>query len=37
VTVLSSMDVTLSFGAASVFEPGRDRRTALMASVTLMR
>jgi hypothetical protein len=35
-TVLSSMDVTLSVGAASVFERGQDTRRALMASVTLM-
>jgi hypothetical protein len=36
-TVLSSMDVTLSFGAAAVFERNEDTRRALMASVTLMR
>ena len=35
-TCLSSVDVTVSFGAAAVFEQGYDTRRALMASVTLL-
>ena len=37
VTALSTVDLTLSFGAAAVFEPGRDTRREIMASLTLLR
>ncbi|HUR33155.1 MAG TPA: hypothetical protein VM032_05125 [Vicinamibacterales bacterium] len=36
-TVLSSIDLTVSFGAAAVLERGANTRHALMASLTLMR
>jgi hypothetical protein len=35
-TVLSSVDVTVSVGAATVLEQGHDARNAIMASVTLL-
>jgi hypothetical protein len=35
-TVISSVDVTVSFGAATVLENGHDARNAVMASVTLL-
>ena len=36
-TVISSVDVTVSFGAAAVLEEGYQARNAVMASVTLLR